>query len=158
MPAHDRSGMRVDAYVCRILAAIIRKSKTGEIRISGADVDAIDEKVLILKDWSTETQEVVLRLGSPFHEIYQVLPEAPKQWTQPTTSQTRHSSVADANPEGQPSTNGAAKEAEQKLASTIKTNQELAQIEADFRRRQILRMMRQEKEQRQTEFPFPTKP
>lgn len=158
MAAHDRGTTKLDSYLCRVLAAIIKNTKGGELRVKGADVDLIDEKIILTKDWNAETQEIVFRVGSSFCEVFRINPEAPSQWTNQQTSPIRPSSPASASAEATPVNANQTKEADQKLASTIRTNEELAKLEADMRRRQIIRMMRQEKEATRQESLFHVKP
>lgn len=75
MSAYNRGELSVDAYMVRLLAAIVRQNG-GELRVKGELVDAIGEPTALIKEWDSSKQEVVLRSGmGSFVEVYKVVPE-----------------------------------------------------------------------------------
>jgi hypothetical protein len=91
MSAYSRDGLSVEAYLARLLTAIIRQNG-GELRIKGEIVDMVGEPTAFIKEWDKEKQEVVLRCGvGSFVETFRVVPE------KPTGPQTQIPAAAPAN-------------------------------------------------------------
>jgi hypothetical protein len=77
MSAYDRGSLSVDAYLVRLLAAIVRQAG-GELRVKGELIDRINEPTTLIKEWDCKTQELVLRAGMhSFTEVFRVVPEKP---------------------------------------------------------------------------------
>lgn len=75
MSAYNRGDLSLEAYLVRILAAMCR-ANGGEVRIKGELVDMINEPTTLLKDWDSQTQELVLRTHmGMFGEVFRVVPE-----------------------------------------------------------------------------------
>lgn len=83
MPAHSSTGQKPEAYFARILAALAMAAG-GTLRVKASDMDLIDKETVLVKDYDSATQEVVIRIGSRFNEVYRVQPEVGTPW-QPTT-------------------------------------------------------------------------
>jgi hypothetical protein len=156
MPAHDRGSTKLDAYLVRILAAVVRRAKEGELRVKVEDVDAIDEGCILVKDFDSTTGELIFRTGSRYNEVYKVLPEVPCQTK--TTTILGSSPSPPATPMASPSPSESAGDPEEqirrsreRLASTLKTNEELAQMEKQYLQRRVAAQVRQELKQRSTE-------
>ena len=129
MSAHDRAGASVEAYLCRVIAALAKKNG-GELRVRGADVDKITEPAVLIKDWDDETQEVVIRLGSAFNEVYRVNPSQPKVaqlWKQPEEQVATPTETA-----------------KQKKTSTLEDNEKLTELENNMIRHRIARRVKEE--------------
>lgn len=125
MSAHDRSGASVESYLCRLVAALCKKNG-GELRVRGADVDKITEPAVLIKDWDDEKQEVVIRLGSAFNEVYRVNPSQPKVATQWQPAEVPAQTTETAKP---------------KKTSTLEDNEKLGELEAKMKRHRIARMV-----------------
>jgi hypothetical protein len=75
MPAYVRGELGVEAYLVRILTAIVR-ANGGEFRVKGELIDTPTEPTALIKEWDARTQELVLRAGNgSFVEVYRVTPE-----------------------------------------------------------------------------------
>lgn len=75
MPAYARGELSLEAYLCRVLAALCRQSG-GEIRIKGELVDTAGESTTLLKEWDATKQELVIRTHTGmFGEVFRVVPE-----------------------------------------------------------------------------------
>jgi hypothetical protein len=81
LPAYTRGNLGVEAYLVRLLAAIVRQAG-GELRVRGDLVDAVGEPTALIKEWDSRTQEIVLKAGMhSFTEVYRVIPEKQAQPT-----------------------------------------------------------------------------
>lgn len=75
MSAYDRGSLSVEAYLVRIIAALVRQSG-GELRVKGELVDTVSEATALLKSWDSVKQEVVLTTAmGTFGEVFRVVPE-----------------------------------------------------------------------------------
>lgn len=91
------------AKLSRILLALAVQNG-GELRIQASEVDSLDTRRVLMRDYDPKTGDIVIRAGTPFAEFLQVQPEA-AQWTkriedrQEQTGQTppRTSSPTDAH-------------------------------------------------------------
>jgi len=78
MPAYNRGDEKVDAYLVRILAAIVREHG-GELRVKGHLIDEVNEATTLIKEWDKEKNELVLRSGMhSFTEVFRVVPTRPE--------------------------------------------------------------------------------
>lgn len=75
MPAYDRGNSSVEAYLVRILAALVRQNG-GELRVKGELIDGGLDATYLLKEWDNTKGELVLRAGMhQFSEVFRVNPE-----------------------------------------------------------------------------------
>lgn len=70
-------------YLTIVLIALVRQCK-GEIHLPADAFENIDSGVRLTTDWDTQTQQLVLRTGSPSMMIFEV--KAPKWNGQATTT------------------------------------------------------------------------
>ena len=85
MPAYNRGDEKVDAYLVRILSAIVREHG-GELRVKGHLIDEVNEATTLIKEWDKQTNELVLRAGMhSFTEVFRVVPT--KQETREAVTQ-----------------------------------------------------------------------
>lgn len=146
MSAYSRDGLSVEAYLARLLTAIIRQNG-GELRIKGEIVDMVGEPTAFIKEWDKTSQEVVLRCGvGSFVETFRVVPE------KPTGAQTQIPATPPANGhtadplaaffrESVPTTDPA----EKTRSGSILEGEKLVEIENKLRKRRIARMFAEEK-------------
>ena len=133
MPAHSRGNLSLEAYLTRILAALAKRNG-GELRIKGAEVDAVDNTTNLMKDWDPKRQEVVLRFSTPFSEIYRVAPERPAQRETPVHAP--------------PIEQGELPLSIPRRSSTVDDNEKLARIVNNLNKRKIARMIVDEQAER----------
>lgn len=170
MPAHDRGATRLDAYLIRILAAVVKRTKDGELRLPAEAIDGIDENCIVIKDFDSKTGDLVFRTGSRFNEVYRVTPEVPAWQTKPTTSRNLSEipepirpGTAEEDPRVQrtnPNLAQEMREREERLAATLKTNEDLANLEKKFLQQRVAAQVRQElrRQSHQQELMFQKQP
>jgi hypothetical protein len=74
MPAYNRGEEKVEAYLVRILTALVRMNN-GELRVPGHLIDEINEPTALFKEWDKSKQELVLKCGMhSFTEIFRCIP------------------------------------------------------------------------------------
>ncbi len=148
MSAYSRDGLSVEAYLARLLTAIIRQAG-GELRIKGEIVDMVGEPTAFIKEWDKEKQEVVLRCGvGSFVETFRVVPEKPAgaQVAIPAQAPSAAAQIVDplvnlfrdrsAPPDTQP-------EDKPRTTSTL-DNEKLVNLENNLRKRRVARLMADE--------------
>lgn len=135
MPAHEVSKNERDALAKanRLLLALVRR-ENGEIRIRAADIDSINDRAVLMRDWDPATGEIVLRSGSQFAEFLLVEPEA-AQWTRPVSERKEQLNTEPAR-------------------TTVMTDAQVAEIEAGLLRRAAQR----QRTRQATEQTEPSKP
>jgi hypothetical protein len=137
MPLHDRGTAKLDAYLTRILAALAKKAG-GELRISAAEIAVLDERVTLVRDFDEQTQEVVLRWGSPACEVYRVAGDAAWQTTPRTVAPVAEPATP-ATPQTEP------------LRSGVPDNEKLYKLETALLRRRVARLYREDQQARARE-------
>lgn len=118
----------------KIIAALC-KQNGGQIRIKGELVDVIDQPVTLLKEWDSQTQELVLstHMGT-FAEVYRAIPEK-----QPTKEVIAADPLREKTPEPAPMPN--------KRASTL-DDEKLKGIETTLTKRRVAAMLADEMRRR----------
>lgn len=130
MPAHSSTGQKPEAYFARLLAALAIAAG-GSLRIKGSDVDSIDKEVVLVKDWDGATQEVIIRVGTRFNEVYRVQPEVGTTWQA-------------AAPQAPTTQTPASPSSSRPVASTLDDDARLVDLERTLRKRRIAKMYRDE--------------
>ena len=101
MSAHERRpDQRLDAYLCRVLLALVRQSPEGELRIKESTIE-IDTRQLLVRDFDPATAELVFRAGSRYAEPIWVEP-VQSEWTIPFADRARELGLDTANRHGIP--------------------------------------------------------
>lgn len=163
MPAHDRGNAKLEAYLVRILAAIV-KNAGGELRVKASEVDVIDERTILVKDYDSDAQELVFRCGSAFNEVYRVSPEAPLcQTMKSSLSPVSGTASIPSRPESSPSESTKEdaqrdqeiRSTQDRLMSTLKTNADLADMEKKYLQRRVAAQVREEMKRRAQSELFP---
>lgn len=150
MSAYNREGLSVDAYMVRLVTAIVRQNG-GEMRIKGEEIDRIGEPTALIKEWDSVKQEVVLRAGQgSFVEVFRVTPE------RQTGPQTAVSAQAAAPPPNGSSVDPLSRifrdrepepfeepKEKSKVGSTL-DNEKLAEMENTLRKKRVARLLADE--------------
>jgi len=152
MSAYSRDGLSVEAYLARLLTAIIRQAG-GELRVKGEIVDMVGEPTAFIKEWDKEKQEVVLRCGvGTFVETFRVVPEKPAGAQ--TAIPAQPAQVVDPlanifrDRENPPPATEAAERT--RKGSTLDDPEKLVKLEMDLRKRRVARLMADELAARRT--------
>lgn len=87
MAGHTRGDLTPASYFERYIACLVRKSDSGELRVSGAEFDKLtNEATTLTFYWDSAAQEIVVR-GARAEELvidtFRVNPENSAQRTQP---------------------------------------------------------------------------
>ncbi len=148
MSAYSRDGLSVEAYLARLLTAIIRQSG-GELRVKGETVDQVGEPTAFIKEWDKEKQEVVLRCGiGTFVETFRVVPEKPTgaQTAIPAQVPTAAAQIVDPLVNlfrDRPATAEVQPEEKTRTTSTL-DNEKLVAMENNLRKKRVARLLADE--------------